>query len=153
MSPKDRLTLYYRNKVPGSDEYTAGYIAETAEINGVPSLKYISNQYMCKSDFKTPTTDIINLLGTRVPAKDDVGLPSTFLETVTIISKPYQRENVSNMITGTANYIDNGTTNQTTVDYVNFTVTGASGKFAGYKNIKIIYDNKAAEQKRTVILS
>lgn len=153
MAPEKPMTLYYRRTIPGSDKINAGQIKETAEINGVPSLKSISNRYMCKSDFKTPTTDIINFLGYRVPKNDDVGLPSTYFETVTIISKPYQRENVSNMITGTANYIDNGTTNQTTVDYNNFTVTGASGKFAGYKNIKIIYDNKAAEQKRTVILS
>jgi hypothetical protein len=151
MGPKEPLTLYYRNKVPGSDEYTAGQIKETAEINGVPSLKYISNQYMCKSDFKTLATDIINFLGYRVPKNDDVGLPSTFFETVTIISKPYQRENGSNMISATANYIDSGTTPITTVDYVNYTVTCASGKFTCYKNIKIIYDKDKI--RRTVILS
>ena len=151
MAPKAPITLYYRNKLPGSDEYTAGYITETAEINGIPSLKYISNQYMYKSDFETPTTDIINLLGSRVPKNDDVGQPSSFLETLTIISKPYQRENVSNMITATANYIDSGSTSVTVVDYVNYTVTGASGKFAGYKNVKIIYDKD--QIKRTVILS
>jgi hypothetical protein len=151
MAPKPPLTLYYRNKLPGSDEYTAGYITETAEINGVPSLKYISNQYMYKSDYTTPTTDILNLLGSRVPKNDELGLPSTFLETVTIISKPYQRENVANMITATANYIDSGSSVVTTVDYVNYTVTGASGKFAGYKNIKIIFDKDKI--RRTVILS
>ena len=145
MPRKEPLTLYYRNKLPGSDEYTAGYIAETAEVNGVRSLKHLSNQYMYKSDFTTPTTDILNYVGYRVPKNDDVGLPGTYLETVTIISKPYQRENGSNMITATANYIDS-------VDYTNFTVTGASGKFAGYKNMKIIYDDKDA-LKITVILS
>lgn len=152
MAPaKEPLTLYYRRTIPGTDKLNDGRYAETAEINGVPSLKFISNRYMCKSDFETPTTDILNFLGTRVPKNDEVGLPSTFLETVTIISKPYQRENVSNMITATANYIDPGTNVVTTVDYVNFTVTGASGKFAGYKNVKIIYDKDKI--RRTVILS
>ena len=106
---------------------------------------------MCKSDFITPTTDIINFFAHRVPKNDELGLPATYLDTVTIISKPYQRENGSNMITATANYFDNGTTSLTTADFVNFTVTGASGKFAGYKNIKIIYDKDKI--RRTVILS
>ena len=78
MAPKEPMTLYYINKVPGSDQYKAGYITETASINGIPSLKYISNQYMYKSDFETPTTDIINFLGYRVPPNDNVGLPSSF---------------------------------------------------------------------------
>jgi len=151
MAPKPPLTLYYRLKEPGSDQYNSGYITETAEINGIPSLKSISNRYMCKSDFTTPTTDIINFLGTRVPPNDDVGLPSLYLETVTIISKPYQRENIGNMITATANYIDSGSSELTTFPYVNHTVTGASGKFAGYKNIKIIFDKGGIT--RTVILS
>jgi hypothetical protein len=151
MPRKEPMTLYYRLTVLGSDKINAGELKETAEVNGVPSLKFISNRYMCKSDFKTPTTDIINYVGCRVPKNDDVGLPSTFLETLTIISKPYQRENGSNMITATGNYIDSGPTVVTTVDYNNFTVTGASGKFAGYKNIKIIYDKDGIT--RTVILS
>jgi len=151
MAPKEYMTLYYRRTIPGSDKINAGQLKETAEINGVSSLKSISNRYMCKSDFETPTTDIINFLGNRVPKNDDVGLPSTYLETVTIISKPYQRENVSNMITATANYIDSGTGEETETDYINYTVTGASGKFAGYKNIKIIYDKDKI--RRTVILS
>jgi len=149
--PKEQMTLYYRRTIPGSDKLNNGSFAETTVINGVSSIKNISNRYMCKSDFITPTTDIINFSGTRVPANDSVGLPSTYLETVTIISKPYQRENVANMITATANYIDSGSAYVTTADYVNYTVTGASGKFAGYKNIKIIYDKGGIN--RTVILS
>ena len=151
MAPKEPLTLYYTRLIPGTDKPTASEVKETASINGVPSSKHIINRYMCKSDFTTPTTDIINFLGYRVPKNDDVGLPATYLDTLTIISKPYQRENVSNMITATANYIDSGSTPITTVDYVNYTVTGASGKFAGYKNVKIIYDKD--QIKRTVILS
>ena len=151
MAPKEPLTLYYTRLIPVTDQMNSGYLQETASINGILSLKGIGNRYMCKSDFETPTTDIINFLGYRVPPNDNVGLPSTFLETLTIISKPYQRENVSNMITATANYFDSGTTSTTVTPYVNFTVTGASGKFAGYKNVKIIYDKDKI--RRTVILS
>lgn len=151
MAPKAPITLYYRRTIPGTDKTNAGRLAETAEINGVSSLRYISNLYMCKSDFETPTTDIINFSVTRVPKNDDVGLPSTALSIVTIISKPYQRENGSNMITATANVISSSTTIVAAVDYANYTVTGASGKFAGYKNVKVIFDKD--EIKRTVILS
>jgi hypothetical protein len=143
--------LYYRRTIPGTDKVTRAFIVETTEINGVSSLKNLGNRYMCKSDFITPTTDIINFFGHRVPENDELGLPATYLDTVTIISKPYQRENGSNMITATANYFDNGTTSLTTAAFVNYTVTGASGKFAGYKNIKIIFDKD--EIKRTLILS
>ena len=151
MSPKDSLTLYYRRTKPGTDNPNSSEVKNQPSINNVSSLVSVTQRYMCKSDFKTPTTDIINFLGNRVPKNDDVGLPATFLETVTIISKPYQRENGSNMITATANYIDSGSDVITKVDYINYTVTGASGKFAGYKNIKIIYDKD--QIKRTVILS
>jgi len=149
--PKEPLTLYYTRIVPGTDKLNSGYIKETAEINGVSSFKNISNRYMCKYDFTTPTTDILNFTGFRIPPNDNVGLPSTYLGTVTIISKPYQRENVSNMITATANYIDSGNDQSAVVEYVNYTVTGASGKFAGYKNVKIIFDKDSI--RRTVILS
>jgi hypothetical protein len=107
---------------------------------------------MCDADYKKFTKDIINFSGTRVPEKKSVGLPATYLETVTIISKPYQSENSANMITATSNYIDSGSGAATSVPYVNYTVTGASGKFEGYKNIKILYD-QGPEKKRTVILS
>jgi hypothetical protein len=149
--PKEPMILYYRITTPGSDNSNRSGITVTTSANGNPFQNNISNRFMCKSDFITPTTDIINFLGYRIPKNDDVGLPSTYLETLTIISKPYQRENVANMINATANYIDNGTTTLTVTPYVNYTVTGASGKFAGYKNIKIIYDKGGIN--RTVILS
>ena len=151
MAPKEPMTLYYRLTVPDTDIYGGSRVVKTVSISNIESLKLFANHYMCKSDFITPTTDIINFLGNRVPKKDDVGLPSTYLMTLTIISKPYQSENSANMITATANYLDSGSTHVTITDYVNFTVTGASGKFAGYKNIKIIFDKD--QIKRTLILS
>jgi hypothetical protein len=145
MAPKAPMTLYYRRTI------RSGYTGGLTEINGVSSLKFISNQYMTKSDYETSTKDIIDFSGVRVPKNDDVGLPGTYLETVTIIARPYQSENGSNMITATANFIDNGSGEGTETDYVNYTVTGASGKFAGYKNIKIMYNKDKI--RRTVILS
>lgn len=147
-------TLYYRRTLPGSTvsgSAVSGYITTTI-LNGTSSLTFLDNIPMCTKDYKTLTDDIINFSGSRVPALSSAKLPATFLETVTIISQPYQRENVANMITATANYLDNGDSPITTIPYVNYTVTGASGKFSSYTNIKILYDN-GKEEKRTVILS
>jgi hypothetical protein len=153
MAPKPPLTLYYRLTIPGTDTSNAGNIKESIETNGVSSYKSTNNRYMCKSDFVTPTKDIICFSETNVPENNDAGLPETYFEIITIISKPYQPKNGSNMITATANFIDNDRSDNfiTTVDYVNYTVTGASGKFADYKNLKIIYDKDKI--RRTVILS
>ena len=154
MPSKDHsMTLYYRRTLPGSTVASArsGYVTTTIS-NGTSSLTSLSNLPMCTKDYKTLTDDIINFSGNRIPAKSSSKLPATFLETVTIISKPYQSDNSANMITATANYVDNGDSPITTIPYVNYTVTGASGKFSSYTNVKILYDN-GKEQKRTVIIT
>jgi len=153
MPNTDSKTLYYRRTLPGSTvsgSAVSGFTTSTT-TNGTSSLTFVDNIPMCTKDYKTLTDDIINFSGSRVPALSSAKLPATFLETVTIISKPYQSDNSANMITATANYIDSGSDTVTTVPYVNYNVTCASGKFAGYKNMKIIYDKDAI--KRTVILS
>jgi hypothetical protein len=152
MAPKEPMTLYYHNKYPNSKKPNSSKIETKTTLVSAKALNHCTTFFMCKSDFITPTTDICNIIAYRMPGVDVIGLPSTFLETVTITSKPYQSENGSNMITATANYVDNGAiTSITTVDHINYTVTGASGKFTGYKNMKIIFDKDRI--KRTVILS
>ena len=151
MAPKEPMTLYYRRTVPGTTEpcYTA--LETTTTSNGSASaLTNISNIPMCTKNYKNFNDDIINFVGSRTSGNKYI--PAMFLETVTIVSKPYQSEDSANMITATANYVDSGSSSVTTIPYVNYTVTAASGKFEGYKNIKIIYDN-GKEKKRTVILS
>jgi hypothetical protein len=152
MAPKEPITLYFSSYKPGTTERSIAEIQTRSNVNGTYGVTFAQNIPMCDADFKKLTTDIFNFSGSYLPAKDSVNLPATFLETVTIISKPYQTEKSSNMIVATANYPDNGGGSATTVSYVNYTVTGASGKFAGYKNIKILYDN-GPESKNTVIIS
>jgi len=151
MAPKEPLTLYYLLTIPGTTENSDAAIEITTNINGKYSGSFVSNLLMCDADYKKFTKDIINFIGTRVPAKDSVGLSPMYLETVTIISKPYQSENSANMITATSNYIDSGNSPFTSTPSVVYTVTGASGKFAGYKYVKILYDN-GKEKKRVVTL-
>jgi hypothetical protein len=151
MAPKEPLTLYYRRTIPGTNEPSVAEIQTTSSVNGTSSESFVGNLPMCDADYKKFNKDIINFIGTRVPEKKSVGLPAIYLETVTIISKPYQSENSANMITATSNYIDSGSGAATSVPYVNYTVTGASGKFAGYKFVKILYD-QGPEQKRVVTL-
>jgi hypothetical protein len=154
MAPKETMTFYYRTTIPDETGKNAGsvYLQTIQPDNdSISSMQYFDNKFMCKADFKTFTTDIISGTGYRLPGNKSLGTPAMFSETITITSRPYQSENGSNMITAFASYIDSGITPITTVEYVNYTVTGASGKFVGYKNIKIIYDKDKI--RRTVILS
>jgi len=151
MAPKEPLTLYYRRTVPGTTDSAVAGFESTPNVNGVSGLTFVENIPMCDADYKKFTKDIINFSGSRVPEKASVKLDATFLETVNIISKPYQSENSANMITATSNYIDSGNSPFTSTPSVVYTVTGASGKFAGYKYVKILYDN-GKEKKRVVTL-
>ena len=152
MAPKEPLTLYYRRTIPGTNESSVAEFQTTSSVNDTSGVTFVGNIPMCDADYKKFNKDILNFIGTRVPAKKSVGLPATLIETITIISKPYQTENSANMITATANYIDGGSGSETKVPYVVFTVTGASGKFAGYKYLKIIIDNNGPEKKRVVTI-
>ena len=150
MAPKEPMTLYYRTSLygPEESENTSLQRQDYSDINRT-TTNSTASRYMCTSDFKTPTTDILHFSAVRLPSSNK--LPSTVSETITIISKPYQRENVANMITATATYVDSGSGPFTASNKINYTVTGASGKFAGYKNMQIIFNKDKI--RRTVILS
>lgn len=144
-NPKPEMKLYY---VGGYNGSIVTYDYTTFSASGVV------NKYMSKSDFSTYTKDILNATMQRTPKHNSTNLPSIFTETITIISPPYQEKKSSNMITATATYPDpTGTRFFTGRPYVNFNVTGASGKFKDYTNMKIEYDNSGEVKKRTVILS
>ena len=150
MAPKEPMTLYYRTILYGPEESENSSLQkqEYSDVNRT-TTNFTASKYMCTSDFKTPTTDIIHVSGVRLPSSNN--LPSTFSETITITSKPYQRGNVSNMVVATATYVDSGSGQFTASNKINYAVTAASGKFEGYKNMQIIYDKDKI--RRTVILS
>jgi hypothetical protein len=145
------MTLYYRRTIPGTTDNNGINVVYATNPEYGP-ISQISNRYMCESDFVTPTNDIINFTSKRCPGNVSLTIPDMFLETVTIISNPYQTINATNMISAVANYTDSGYGSVTSVNFVNYSVTVARGKFSGYTNVKIIFDN-GPEKKRTVYIT
>jgi hypothetical protein len=151
--PLKPIVLYYRLTLPGQttvDSNSSQVIYQTIPSYG--PLSQYKTAYMCESDFITPTTDLISFVVKRCAADDNLGIPPMFNVELFIISKPYQTVETSNMITAISNYVNPGVDSVTLSDYINYPVTAASGIYAGYTNVKIIFDN-SPEKKRTVIIT
>jgi hypothetical protein len=101
------------------------------------------------NDSFIPNTDIITYISSRTLANPTDFPKKMYNEVLTITSEPYK----DNLVQAVCNYEDTGSGFETTVDFNNFTITGASGKFSGYKNIKIIYNNNNTQKTRTMIFS
>lgn len=133
---KRRLTKFYRTENPdGSVNATTTKYVTDPLLSTV--YRGIKNQFMCKSDYLTPTTDILSFEGHRTPGDTDLGIPSLYKETLTINSVPYNKH----FICASANYVDTGDGFETTTDYIDYTVLGSSGKYYGYTRIRIYFDN------------
>jgi hypothetical protein len=132
------LTLYYYLYEPGdilnSSETFFVTVPDTPEI-----YRGITNRFMSNSTYTSYTTDIISYISSRTPGSSDPDVfdLDMYNEILTINSIPYQ----DNYIQATCNYEDTSDGYATTVSDNNFVVTAASGKFAGFKNIKITYNN------------
>ena len=147
------IVLYYRITLPGQttvDSNSSQVIYQTIPSYG--PLSQYKTAYMCESDFITPTTDLISFVVKRCAADDNLGIPSMFNIQVYISSQPYETPEAANLISATQNYINEGNDSVTISDYRNFPVTAASGIYAGYTNVKIIFDN-GPDKKRTVIIT
>ena len=151
--PLKPIVLYYRLTLPG--QTTVDSNASQVIYQTIPSygpLSQYKTAYMCESDFITPTTDLISFVVKRCAADDNLGIPPMFNVELFIISQPYQTLETSNMVTAISNYVNPGVDSVTLSDYVNYPVTAASGIYAGYTNVKIIFDN-GPDKKRTVIIT
>jgi hypothetical protein len=151
--PLKPIVLYYRLTLPG--QTTVDSNASQVIYQTIPSygpLSQYKTSYMCESDFITPTTDLISFVIKRCAADANLKIPSMFNVQVYILSQPYETPEAANLISVTQNYINEGTDSVTNSDYKNFPVTAASGIYAGYTNVKIIFDN-GPEKKRTVIIT
>ena len=151
--PLKPIVLYYRLTLPG--QTTVDSNASQVIYQTIPSygpLSQYKTAYMCESDFITPTTDLISFVVKRCAADDNLGIPPMFNVELFIISQPYQTVETSNIITAISNYVNPGVDSVTLSDYINYPVTAASGIYAGYTNVKIIFDN-GPDKKRTVIIT
>jgi hypothetical protein len=111
-----------------------------------------TNLYMSDETYMNPTTDILYFMGCRSRFDPKINLPSLYNETLCIISNNttltefengiplYQNKNNADFIQAVSNYVDGGETFATEIPFINYTVTGASGIYEGYKNVNITFD-------------
>lgn len=123
----ETITLYYKLVTTGTNATSVDL------LNNADTYTRLNNRYMTNAD-GTYNQDIITYFGYRTPGSVDLGIPSLFCETIIIKTED------GDLISGLANYVDGGSGSATTTPYENFAVTCASGKFAGYKNIKVTYN-------------
>lgn len=128
------ITKYYRTQNPDgtSNSTSTVYVTDPALTTVYRGIK---NQFMCRRNYITPTTDILSFEGHRTPGNDTI--PSLYKETLTINSVPYN----FNFIIASANYVDEGNGFETTTPFIDYTVLGSSGIYKGYTRIRIIFDN------------
>jgi hypothetical protein len=141
------LTLYYC--IFNSDGTFNG--TETifkTDPDDLITYRGIGNRYMTDSDFN-PNTDIITYVSSRTLANPPDFPKEMYNEVLTITSQPYNE----NLVQAVCNYEDTGSSFETTVLFNNFKIIGASGKFLGYKNIKITYNNDNIQKTRTMEFS
>lgn len=147
-SASNTLTLYYCIYKP--DGVTLNGTETIFETNpeDLETYRGISNRYM--SDVNSNlNTDILTYVGSRTKAKNPDFPKSMYNEVLTITSEPYS----DNIVHAACNYEDTGSSLETLVPFNNFVILGASGKFAGYTNIKITYNNNNTQKTRTMLFS
>jgi hypothetical protein len=139
--PPPELKLYYRLSVSPTnpDVNTSSTVFVTdPEIN---TYRGITNRFMVQNDFVTFNKNILTFIGYRTPKNGDLApllqVPDLYNETLNINIEPY----LENFIQATANYIDEGSSFVTTVPFIDYTVSAASGIFEGYKNVRINFYN------------
>ena len=120
----DTITLYYT--------FLSTTETSVEFLNDMNTYTGITNRYMQNKD-GTTNGDLLTYFGYRTPGNASIGIPSLFCETIIIKTED------GDFISGLANYLDEGSGGATTTPFENFAVTCASGKFAGYKNIKVTY--------------
>ncbi len=141
------ITLYYcLNTSEGV--YNAADTVFKTDPEDIETFRGISNRYMTDENYN-PNTDIITYVSSRTKAKIPDFPKAMYNEVLTITSLPYS----DNIVQAVCNYEDAGSGFETQVNFNNFTITGASGKFIGYNNIRITYDNDNVQKTRTLIFS
>lgn len=135
------IKLYYRVYISPSDETvnSSSTVFVTEGLEG--TYRGITNRFMVDQDFVTYNTNILTFLGYRTPKnpdlEPDLQVPDLYNETISINVEPY----IENYIQATANYIDDGSSFVTTIPFMDYTVSAASGIFSGSKNVRVNFYN------------
>ena len=140
--PSRKMTMYYRlSTEPGYDASGNASSTDFVTVPVVNTYRGIENRYMTESDYQTYNSNIITFIGYRTPANptlpSNMQVPDIYNETVSINMQPYN----DNFIQATANYLDTGTGFATTVPFIDYKVSIASGIFSGFTNMRINFYN------------
>jgi hypothetical protein len=140
--PPPEIKLYYRVDTSPTDPgvITSSTVFVTDPVVG--PYRGITNRFMTQNDFVTFNKNMLTFIGYRTPRNPalapNLQVPDLYNETLSINIEPY----LENFIQATANYVDEGTSFVTTIPFIDFTVSAASGIFKGYKNVRInIYND------------
>ena len=140
--PQKKMVLYYRLTIDPNNETDNSSRTIFVTDPSANTYRGISNRYMVDSDYETYNTNILTVSGYRTPKNEtlplEIQVPDIYNETFNISIPPYK----TNYIQAVADYIDPGSGFETTIPYVNYTVTGASGVFSGFTNMRIDFYNK-----------
>ncbi len=139
--PPPEMKLYYRLDVsptnPGSITSMTRFVTDPV----IDTYRGIENLFMVQNDFVTFNKNMLTFIGYRTPKNlalpAYIQVPDLYNETLSINIEPY----LENFIQATANYVDEGSSFVTTVPFIDYTVSAASGIFEGYKNVRINFYN------------
>lgn len=140
-SCRPKIRMYYRTNISPEDPKVNASESRFVTVPEIDVYRGIQNRFMTKKDWTTYTKNIITFVSMRTPGTtfttdtQTLNIPNLYNETVSINVEPYDK----NYIQGTANYVDNSTGFETTIPFVDYPVSSASGIFKGYKNIRIIF--------------
>lgn len=141
--PQRKMTLYYRLSVAPDNSQDNASRTKFVTDPSANTYRGISNRYMTESDYTTYNTNILSFIGYRTPKNTSlsspVQVPDIYNETLNISIQPYEK----NFIQAVADYLDTGTTFETTIPYVDYKVTTASGVFSGFTNVRVEFFNGA----------
>ncbi len=139
--PQKKIVLYYRITVSPEDDSDNASRTNFVTDPAIDTYRGIENRYMTEKNFIDYNTNIISFVGSRTPSNESLPsyakVPPIYNETININIQPYE----TNYIQASANYLDTGSGFETTVPFVNYTVTAASGIFKGFTNLKIDFFN------------
>jgi len=140
--PQKEFIGYYRLSISPTDstdnDSQVNFVTDPSDPG---TYRGISNRYMTESDYQTYNKNILTIVGYRTPSNtslpESIRVPSLYNETVSINVEPYG----VNFIQATANYIDPGSGFETTLPFVDYKVSIATGIFANLTNFRIIFYN------------
>ena len=132
-STDPKLTLYYNLIFENKNIVNQERINYATEP--INTYTGASNQHMTNSLYE-PNSDIISFFGFRTPSDAALNLPPLYNETVSIL-----QPDTGSFVSAQKIYIDIGDSFVSTIPFILFDVTCASGIFSNYSLIKIIIDN------------